>query len=1114
MSLPRAAAAGTALLLLFLVLVSGPIHAQDAPGRASDSETSAASVPTGDLDIIDMDIRTSTLLELAEWCRRLGLSDGGTKEDLAARLRTHYGLGSGPAPRPEGERSIVIESARSTEYFTLETVNEEYARLQGDVVVSLKEGDTVHRLKARDLLYNRTRNVLSASGGVEYRKSGEGTVETFRGESLVLSLDDWTGVFLEGASERSLDKESTTYRFAGRLISRDGEDVTVMTDAVITNAAAPEAYWSINASKLWLLPGSEWAILNGVLKVGEIPLLYIPFFFLPGDELVFHPVLGYRSREGSFLQTTTYILGRPKAKTSTESSITSILGSGADMERERQGIFLRSTGTRRKNEEEPSLSLLFDAYANLGSYLGTELSIPKSGVLGKTDLSFGLGLTRNVYQVSPDYYTPFAQFDGTSDWNEGRLFDREIPLRYRFKASGSVSAKAFNLSWVFPFYADPYVDRDFLNRSEDMDWFNIVKSGADATEEAGSVGVLGSYEWRVSSSANPGVPSLAPYLTSLSITNLSSSLSFGSRTSVLYGGTASPDRSFFYPDRLNLFSFSGSLGGRPLSLGTAAAGAAGAKPAPAAADAAPPAAAEGRSPWPASPTNGAPGRSAPAGTADPLVPPPLDQRFETASRDTKTTFSLDYRMTPSAASDLQFRSSQANWPEAEDIDWDEHSSILTTVRSDGTLGSTLSVAGGRFTAGLKFGGNAAWQGYGYMNEQAEEYDTQEERDAALLRTYRAVSFSTNSELSLAAKPLLGNGVWGSSNLQYSLKGLVAKSAFDGTAEDPSWEVLYGEWRKEDIDIHRVSLNLVASVRDRQQNLTLSADLPPEDALVAGDTAIRIWRTTSTAKASVEDPFGSPLYRPVTFTETVDFGSKRNIRQELIWDPELGELTSFVSSLAFGGLSASYAASYGRAYILEDSLGWRVSSGSERLRPKSLAVAYVGSAKRADIWRNRLSYSLDLDTRLTLDLQRYTYSTFYFTIGTTFKVFEFLDLSLNAKSQNAVVFRYLQDLPFWEEPISLPGERDPIRDLINSFRFDDEELRIASGYKLKAFELKAVHYMGDWTANLGVSLAPYLDKDAGPFRYRFNTQVSFLVKWIPISEIKTEVYGDKDGFLFK
>jgi hypothetical protein len=113
-----------------------------------------------------MDIRTSTLTELAGWCRQLGLSEGGTKDDLANRLRDFYRL-----PRPEGgsadvKRTITIQSARSTEYFTLEVVDEDYARLKGNVVVTLREGDAVHTISAGEILYNRTRNLISASGGV------------------------------------------------------------------------------------------------------------------------------------------------------------------------------------------------------------------------------------------------------------------------------------------------------------------------------------------------------------------------------------------------------------------------------------------------------------------------------------------------------------------------------------------------------------------------------------------------------------------------------------------------------------------------------------------------------------------------------------------------------------------------------------------------------------------------------------------------------------------------------------------------------------------------------------------------------------------------------------
>ena len=70
-------------------------------------------------NIIELDIRTSSLMELASWAGSLGLSSGGTRDEIANRLRNYYGL---PAPGmtvPPGQRTIVIESARTTEYFTL-----------------------------------------------------------------------------------------------------------------------------------------------------------------------------------------------------------------------------------------------------------------------------------------------------------------------------------------------------------------------------------------------------------------------------------------------------------------------------------------------------------------------------------------------------------------------------------------------------------------------------------------------------------------------------------------------------------------------------------------------------------------------------------------------------------------------------------------------------------------------------------------------------------------------------------------------------------------------------------------------------------------------------------
>ena len=318
------------------------INGEEGADTADDGGADTVEAEDAETSYIEMDIRTSTLYELAQWCRELGISEGGSRDDLAARLRLYYGLR--PRTTQPGQRIITIEAAKTTEYFTLEAVDEEYARLKGDVIVSLKDGGAIHRIKAWEILYNRTRNVMTATGDVEYVKEEGDTIETFRGQSITVNLDNWSSIFMDGQSEKSVTGRTSTYRFAGTVISRSDEEVTVLTKATITNPANAEAYWSLHASKLWLLPGNDWAILNAYLKVGEIPFLYIPFFFYPADEIVFHPVLGVRSREGTFLQTTTYVLGRPKSSGMAENSITRIFGGGSENDvKVREGVFLRTT---------------------------------------------------------------------------------------------------------------------------------------------------------------------------------------------------------------------------------------------------------------------------------------------------------------------------------------------------------------------------------------------------------------------------------------------------------------------------------------------------------------------------------------------------------------------------------------------------------------------------------------------------------------------------------------------------------------------------------------------------------------------------------------------------
>ncbi|MDR1177260.1 MAG: LPS-assembly protein LptD, partial [Spirochaetaceae bacterium] len=477
-------------------------------------------------------------------------------------------------------------------------------------------------------------------------------------------------------------------------------------------------------------------------------------------------------------------------------------------------------------------------------------------------------------------------------------------------------------------------------------------------------------------------------------------------------------------------------------------------------------------------------------------------------------------LSPSASSEMQFRSSSGNWKEADDVGWTEISSILTSARTSGSLTLTAGEASGFYTNALTFSGTTAWQGYTYMNEEAEEYTNTSgapdpvKINAAKLRNYQATYFTTSAELSSTVRPLTGNDIWGASSLNYTVRNLVAKSVFDGTGQDPSWRIDWGRWSKDTLEAHRLNANLDANVMDYRQNVSLSAELPPRDSSMTGNGTFNVWRSTTTVSGRVDDPFETALWRPVTVTETIRLSANSNMRYSMIYEPEEEEVTSLTTGLTYKNLEASFSAAKFVPYILDSTLGWILDpAGEAALHPRDFRLQYRHNLKNDSLFEKRLGYSVDAATNLTLDLQRYTYSALTFSLSTTLRISDFMDATFTTRAENNQIIRYMQDIPYFNLPsLNTSGfENNPFLDLLNSFRFDDTELRRRSGYKLKDFSLVLTHYLGDWNAKLGVRLAPYLDQSVMPYTYKFNTEVSFLIQWIPVSEFKTEVKYDKSVF---
>ncbi|MDR0456806.1 MAG: LPS-assembly protein LptD [Treponema sp.] len=1143
---------GHLLFFLFSASVMNLYAQEEPPPEAPPPDEKPPAVEVRALspeqNRIDMDIRTSTLSELAAWCRSLGLPEGGTGADLAKRLREYFKIADqkqqdAQAAQGEDKRKIItIESARSTEYFRIEAVDEDYARLSGEVKISLKDGNSTHHIRAWNILFNRTRNILTATGGVEYIKGEGDKVETFRGESITVDLDNWSSVFMGGVSERSLQGDSTTYQFAGTVISRDEEEVIVLSKASIKSANNEESLWSLSATRVWLLPGSDFAIFNAVLKVGEIPVLYIPFFYYPADELIFHPVIGYRTREGNFVQTTTYIMGRPKANTATQSSLTKILGNSNDMEKKREGLYLRSTGKKAIDPNTTSLRAIVDYYSNLGTYIGTDLELPAKGILSALNLSLGIGVTRTVVQDGGNYTPYFPDYDGSSDWNSSSLFSKEVPFRYRLKTNSSIGGKYGSFSWTILYYSDPLVDSDFLNRAEEMDWVNMLQKGAAMEEDELAQNQLGSYTWQFSGQVNPNFSKMSPYINSITINNISSTVSFRTvdkKSSYLMTDIKyySPSSFFYAPDTATLYSMSGTIAGTPLSFGGSAVSQTNSqtseteRPDPLKNIGVP------RSPFEDKVKEDTKKKD----QTDKLVPPELSQRFDLPRTGSIKT-SLDYRIAPSGASTLKFNYNK--WKEFNQIDWGDVSSILNNFSGDASTTVNVNHSENFFSNSFSYSGSGTWRQYGYLNEEAEEYLTAgvtdpAKVDNAKLQEYRSSSFSTSYNLSSTLRPLYQNPVFASSSLQYSLKGLAVKSKFDekkSTADNPHWELEYGEWDRKKIDIHQATANLSALIMDKTQTLSFTADLPPKDSALAWRTGIRVWITETDANWRMRYPSKEEIQKgtddrwklePFNATERLNFGAFGSFSQSLVLDTEGKELTSLTSALNFTkwGLTINYTASrmLGYEYIPKgsdkDNLafeGWRTRKGEAKagdpnylLRSRDFSVNYSKNFSMKELWNNRLQFTVNTSSRLFFDLQRYTNSNFTFTLGFTLGINKFLDLSLSTSSENVSIYRYFRNMPFFSDaPIVIPDgpQNNLFFDLLNSFRFDDDKLRESSGFKMKNFRAAATHYMGDWNAILSWTMSPY--RPVNKRQYEINNEVSFLLQWMPINEIKTDVSYNK------
>ena len=506
------------------------------------------------------------------WCDRLGLDDSGSRKDLQARLADHYKVKL-PLEAIKGQRVISVKSARESQYYTLPEVNEKYVVLRGGVDIEIRDQThgSVEEVKADNVTYNQTRHTMSAQGDVSYTITKGQETQNYTGKSFSFDLDSSEGVFYDGTTTKDTTQGDTklTYTFAGTTISRLSNNTVILKDGSFTTSQPVDPFWRIRASDVWILAPSEWAIDNAVLMVGRVPLLYIPAFFWPGDELFFHPNPGYDNRLGVYVQTTTYLLGR-KTTADNPFSFLQISDTGAPAYREElRGLFLRKIPGESPPPDKGTLKFLLDGYSRLGVFTGLNGDFPPVA-----SFRLGLGFSRSLFlytdPTGAQYYTPYYSQSGLMYWNTSSILGALLPFRFGMDGSIQNSSDVYSLSWKFAYYSDPTFISDFYNRSEGLNFqallqpttLNPVQTAATATQP--------NLSWDYVSKLDLTKSLKSPFIQSISFPTLNLNVTWQSKD--VPGATADPlysdpGHTFYYPSSITFPNISFAVSGELLKLG-------------------------------------------------------------------------------------------------------------------------------------------------------------------------------------------------------------------------------------------------------------------------------------------------------------------------------------------------------------------------------------------------------------------------------------------------------------------------------------------------------------------------------------------------------------------
>ncbi len=1063
--------------------------------------------------------------------------------------------------------TITILSAQKTEYSKSE-IGADVIVLTGDVKVKVEQGGTGTIIYADTVSYERKRQRLFAEGNVILeRLSGSTVTEQLTATSVLFNAETQEGVFSEGRvaqTNSDMFKLDTNSKLVveSDIFGRDDSGVIGFKNGSLTFCDAEDPHWKIDASRIWLLPGNEFAFVNARFFVGGLLTLWLPFFYYPKDEMIFNPVIGTDDRKGYFLQTSTYLVGRKPLDTSSdEDDYLSFLKPSKLKKQVREGLFLHNLEEDASGVGSNYLKVMADYYTKLGGLIGLDGVFKPKKVFSNLTFSSFFGFSNTLYRESGKY-TPYnRENEYKINPDKGYLLGLELPFRFYINLNTSLSYSPFSFSISMPIYSDAYFKSDFLtDRGETMDWFSLLTSGlTDEDTTTSSSSGISSYSWTANASVSPKISFLNPFVSTLSLSNIKSSISFSSKTNESLKGlnaTYSPNRSFFYPSQIipvgAALNISGTIFSYPFKKKTE------------------------KKETTQEKKESTISRSTLSKISEPeelqildeddkknndedvvsgleesenknesevinelsaeekqhnkdienqLTPTLTANAYKKSSSSSFISYNLSYSITPSYDSLITYNSNKTTSPDEISFNDENYQSTYYKVAVPTQLSSSLNLFNNFLSLKNTIKFSPQMQEHPYISE--EYYSTESSRNQIVLNDYAAKSMDVVNTNSLSFKPFANFPLFSSSSISWNSTVQVINTEFNGSVENPEWEYIKAKWDEDGIKAHTLNLNFAyQGGSNYSQSLSLTSNLPPRLDTYTGrfkfsfpfmnfsietgiveidsDTDNDGITDDDVKKGTHLDTFEfNPLKQSMSFNF---FDKKLSVSQSFQYNLEEQHPTSLSISASVFGISLSYSMNYALPYKLDVNKGW-VAQKEKEFLPNAINFSYTMPSKKFLFWRNRISLSPGLSTSVKLDMIRPTNSSFVFSPSITFNINEFLNISFRSTSRNDVIFRYFQGI--FDYDVEVPGESNILKDLLYSFDFANQKNRELSGFKLKSFSIILTHDLHDWDFKSEFSIEPKLITDEIPYRYDFSPYFSMSVVWKPMNMFKTQI-EDEDG----